>query len=103
MYKIPIVVIQNMSRNTFIFLYTSMHLNTCMNSIKIYRTVQFGIKMHFIQTLGFNMVNKKCSVFWDIAPPSLLKANRRFGRTFCLLKPRRMGEARNQNEAESMF
>jgi hypothetical protein len=48
-------------------------------------------------------VNKKYSVFWDISPSGLLKADRRFGKTFRLLKRRRMGQARNQNEADSMY
>jgi hypothetical protein len=39
------------------------------------------------------------SIFWDILPCTLLKANRRFGRTYRLhLQGRRLSKARNQHE-----
>jgi hypothetical protein len=56
---------------------------------------------------GFQLLTAmvmKNSDFWDITPCRPLKANRRFGRTYCFHRQGgRINQARNQHEAGSKF
>jgi hypothetical protein len=55
--------------------------------------------------MGRDSFMERSSVFWDIAPCSPLKVNRRFRGTcylHLLLQGRKISEARNQNEIGSM-